>query len=130
MTKVYILKGIWVTWQLWFQYLVVRTSEAGLLLYVIYLRTLWCLGYSPPCLLARRSGIAIDRAYSHNCNYHTLLQSAYFAVEGRYCVYWRVKYTWAHRAPQCPVAETRETSWALSWPARTAAGAVGRSGAS
>ena len=32
--------------------------------------------------------------------------------------------------PQCPVAETRETSWALSWPARTAAGAVGRSGAS
>ena len=32
--------------------------------------------------------------------------------------------------PQCPVAETRETSWALSWPARTAVGAVGRSGAS
>ena len=32
--------------------------------------------------------------------------------------------------PQCPVAETRETSLALSWPARTAAGAVGRSGAS
>ena len=30
MTKVYTLKGIWVTWQLWFQYLVVRTSEAGL----------------------------------------------------------------------------------------------------
>ena len=44
-------------------------------------------------------GIAIDRAYSHNCNYHTLPQSAYFAVEGRYCVYWRVKHTWAHRAP-------------------------------
>ena len=32
--------------------------------------------------------------------------------------------------PQCPVAVTRETSCALSWPARTAAGAVGRSGAS
>ena len=32
--------------------------------------------------------------------------------------------------PQCPVAETRETSCALSWPARTAVGAVGRSGAS
>ena len=32
--------------------------------------------------------------------------------------------------PQCPVAETQETSWALSWLARTAAGAVGRSGAS
>ena len=32
--------------------------------------------------------------------------------------------------PQCPVAVTRETSLALSWPARTAAGAVGRSGAS
>ena len=32
--------------------------------------------------------------------------------------------------PQCPVAETRETSWALSWPARTAVGAVGRSVAS
>ena len=32
--------------------------------------------------------------------------------------------------PQCPVTETWETSWALSWPARTAAGAVGRSGAS
>ena len=32
--------------------------------------------------------------------------------------------------PQCPVAEMRETSLALSWPARTAAGAVGRSGAS
>ena len=32
--------------------------------------------------------------------------------------------------PQCPVAVTRETSWALSWPARTAVGAVGRSGAS
>ena len=31
--------------------------------------------------------------------------------------------------PQCPVAETRETSCALSWPARTAVGAVGRSGA-
>ena len=32
--------------------------------------------------------------------------------------------------PQCPVAVTRETSCALSWPARTAVGAVGRSGAS
>ena len=32
--------------------------------------------------------------------------------------------------PQCPVAVTWETSCALSWPARTAAGAVGRSGAS
>ena len=32
--------------------------------------------------------------------------------------------------PQGPVAVTRETSYALSWPARTAAGAVGRSGAS
>ena len=32
--------------------------------------------------------------------------------------------------PQGPVAVTRETSCALSWPARTAAGAVGRSGAS
>ena len=32
--------------------------------------------------------------------------------------------------PQCPVAVTRETRLALSWPARTAAGAVGRSGAS
>ena len=31
---------------------------------------------------------------------------------------------------QCPVAVTRETSCALSWPARTAVGAVGRSGAS
>ena len=32
--------------------------------------------------------------------------------------------------PQCPVAVTRETSLALSWPARSAVGAVGRSGAS
>ena len=32
--------------------------------------------------------------------------------------------------PQCPVAVTRETSCALSWPARTAVGAVGRSRAS
>ena len=32
--------------------------------------------------------------------------------------------------PQGPVAVTRETSCALSWPARTAVGAVGRSGAS
>ena len=32
--------------------------------------------------------------------------------------------------PQCPVVVTQETSCALSWPARTAAGAVGRSGAS
>ena len=32
--------------------------------------------------------------------------------------------------PQGPVAVTRETSCALSWPARTAAGAVGRPGAS
>ena len=32
--------------------------------------------------------------------------------------------------PQCPVAETRETSWTLSWPARIAVGAVGRSEAS
>ena len=32
--------------------------------------------------------------------------------------------------PQYPVAVTRETSCALSWPARTAVGAVGRSGAS
>ena len=32
--------------------------------------------------------------------------------------------------PQCPVAVTRETSCTLSWPARTAVGAVGRSGAS
>ena len=32
--------------------------------------------------------------------------------------------------PQCTVAVTQETSCALSWPARTAAGAVGRSGAS
>ena len=32
--------------------------------------------------------------------------------------------------PQCPVAEMRETSYALSWPARTATGAGGRSGAS
>ena len=32
--------------------------------------------------------------------------------------------------PQCPVAVTRETSYALSWPARTALGAVGGSGAS
>ena len=38
----------------------VRTSEAGLLLGVIYFRTSVCLGYSPPCLLARRSGITID----------------------------------------------------------------------
>ena len=32
--------------------------------------------------------------------------------------------------PQAPVAVMRETSYALSWPARTAVGAVGRSGAS
>ena len=32
--------------------------------------------------------------------------------------------------PKCPVVVTRETSCALSWPARTAVGAVGRSGAS
>ena len=32
--------------------------------------------------------------------------------------------------PQCLVAIMRETSCALSWPARTAVGAVGRSGAS
>ena len=32
--------------------------------------------------------------------------------------------------PQGPVAVTRETSCALSWPARIIAGAVGRSGAS
>ena len=99
MTEVYTLKDVWVTWQLWFQY-IGEDFRGGTSPCVIYFRALLCLGYSPPCLLARRSGIAIDRAYSYNCNYHTLPQSAYFAAEGRYCVYWRVKYTGAHRAPQ------------------------------
>ena len=81
----------------------VRTSEAELLLCVIYFYILMCLDYSPLCLLVRRSRILIDRAYSHKCNYHTLPQSAYFAVDGRYCIHWRIKYTGAHHAPHYPL---------------------------